>query len=143
VVDRDLLAAKLAELADRIGRVRARCPATADELRADRDALDVVSFNLMLGVQSCSDIAAHLIADEGWPVAVNLAGSFHRLRDEQVITAATAAALCRAVGLRNVVAHGYAGINPAMVHDAATRGELEAFAREVAAWAAQRPKNRE
>jgi uncharacterized protein YutE (UPF0331/DUF86 family) len=136
VVDRDLLAAKLAELSDRIARVRTRCPVTVDALRADRDALDLVSFNLMLAVQSCADIASHVIADEGWPSASNLAAAFNRLRDEGVIASGTAAALCRAVGLRNVVAHGYAGINPAMVHAAAMRGlgDLEAFAREVAAW---------
>lgn len=141
MVDRDLTAAKLAELADRVARVRAHCPATAEELRADRDALDLVSFNLMLAVQSCSDIASHLISDEGWHAASNLAGAFNRIRDEGVIATATAAALCRAVGLRNVVAHGYAGINPAMVHAAATQGvgDLEAFAREVAQWMTARP----
>lgn len=140
MVDLDLTAAKLAELGDRVARVRARCPATVDELRADRDALDLVSFNLMLAVQSCSDIASHLIADEGWRAATNLAGAFNRIGDEGVISAATAASLCRAVGLRNVVAHGYAGINPAMVHAAATQGlgDLEAFAREVAQWISTR-----
>lgn len=141
MVDRDLMVAKLAELGDRVSRVRTRCPATVDELRADRDALDLVSFNLMLAVQSCSDIASHLIADEGWRAATNLAGAFNRIRDEGVISATTAATLCRAVGLRNVVAHGYAGINPAMVHAAATRGldDLETFAREVAQWVSARP----
>jgi uncharacterized protein YutE (UPF0331/DUF86 family) len=139
VVDRHLIAAKLAELAERIERVRRHCPASADELRRDRDALDLVSFNLMLAVQSCADLASHIIADEGWPSASNLAGGFNRLRDEGVISAATADALCRAVGLRNVVAHGYAGINPAMVHAAALAGvsDLEAFAREVARWVAR------
>jgi uncharacterized protein YutE (UPF0331/DUF86 family) len=40
------------------------------------------------------------------------------------------------VGLRNVVAHGYAGVRPEMIHAAATAGlaDLEAFSREVAAW---------
>lgn len=136
VVDPDLIAAKLTELSDRVARVTSKCPSTVDELRDDRDALDVVSFNLMLAVQSCADIASHIIADEGWPTASNLAGGFNRLRDEAVISADTAVALCRAVGLRNVVAHGYAGINPTMVHDAAIKcvADLEAFAREVAAW---------
>ena len=140
MVDRDLVAAKLAELQDRIMRVRANCPPTLLALAADRNALDLVSFNLMLAVQSCADIASHVIADEGWPAAVNLVSSFNRLRDEGVITAPTAAALCSAVGLRNVVAHGYAGINPAMVYAAATRGlpDLEGFAREVATWVAHR-----
>ena len=46
-----------------------------------------------------------------------------------------------AVGLRNVVAHGYAGIDPASVHAAATAGvaDLNAFATEVAAWMTGRP----
>ena len=67
MVNRDLLAAKLAELSDRIGRVRAHAPATLEELESDRDVLDLVAFNLMLSVQSCADIASHLIADEGAP----------------------------------------------------------------------------
>ena len=140
MVDRGLLSVKLAELADRIARASSRCPATVDELRADRDALDLVSFNLMLAVQTCSDIASHIISDEGWPAAQSLAASFNRLRDQGVVSSATAAALARAVGLRNVVAHGYGGINPAMVHAAATAGvrDLEAFSQEVARWAASR-----
>jgi uncharacterized protein YutE (UPF0331/DUF86 family) len=141
VVDRHLTGIKLSELHDRIERVKSHCPANVELLRKNRDALDLVSFNLMLAVQSCADIAAHLIADEGWPSAANLAASFNRLRDEGVISASTAAVLGRAVGLRNVVAHGYAGINPAMVYDAATSGvgDLEAFAQEVARWIANRP----
>jgi uncharacterized protein YutE (UPF0331/DUF86 family) len=140
VVDRALLSAKLAELTHRTERARSRCPATVEELRADRDALDLVSFNLMLAVQTCSDVAAHLIADEGRPTAQSLAAAFNQLRDQGVISATTATALARAVGLRNVVAHGYGGINPAMVHAAATKGvrDLEAFADEVATWATSR-----
>lgn len=141
MVDRHLAAAKIAELADRIARVRRHCPPTIDALRANRDALDLVSFNLMLAVQSSADLAAHLIADEGWPAAVNLASGFNPLRDEGVISKATAESLCKAVGLRNVVAHGYAGINAAMVHAVAASGEdfLEAFAQQVAQWIGAQP----
>lgn len=106
----------------------------------DRDALDLVAFNLMLAVQACADIASHVIAHEGWPPADTLAGGFERLRDRGVISAPVCAALARAVGLRNVVAHGYAGVRPELIHAAATAGvaALEAFAREVAAWARSR-----
>lgn len=136
MVDRDLVAGKLVELGERVARARACCPGSAEALKHDRDALDLVSFNLMLAVQSCSDIASHIIADEGWRTATNLAGAFNRLRDQGVLSASTAAALGRAVGLRNVVAHGYSKINVSMVYEAATRGlaDLEAFAREVAAF---------
>ncbi len=136
MVDRDLVAAKLAELADRLSRVRAKCPLTAESFKTDRDALDLVSFNLMLAVQSCSDIACHIIADEGWSAPTTQASAYQQLHDQGVITKGTTQALSNAIGLRNVVAHGYAGINPAMVHAAATRSveDLGKFAREVAAW---------
>jgi uncharacterized protein YutE (UPF0331/DUF86 family) len=141
MVNRNLLAAKLTELAERMGRARKHCPATADALRTDRDAFDLVSFNLMLAVQACADVASHLIADEGWPAAASLGDSFDRLRERGVIGTETAAALGRAAGLRNVVAHGYGGVDATIVHAAASGGldQLEAFAREVAAWAASQP----
>ena len=83
MVDPDLVASKLSELADHLERVRTRRKATAEELAEDRDALDLVAFNLMLAVQTCADIASHLIADEGWPAAASLGGAFERLRDRR------------------------------------------------------------
>jgi uncharacterized protein YutE (UPF0331/DUF86 family) len=136
MVNRDRVAAKVADLSDRVSRAKQHCPPTSAELASNRDALDLVAFNLMLAVQACADIASHLIADEGWPAAQNLADSFQRLHERGVISAASASALSRAVGLRNVVAHGYSGIDANVVHAAATRGvaDLDAFAREVVRW---------
>lgn len=137
MVDRDLLAAKLAELADRVSRVREHLPGTAAELARDRDALDLVSFNLMLAVQVCADVASHVIADEAWPTARSIAEGFARLEEHGVLSAPTARALRDAVGLRNVVAHGYAKLDIGRAHRAASSGidDLGAFAREVSAWA--------
>jgi uncharacterized protein YutE (UPF0331/DUF86 family) len=129
-----------AKLADRAARARTLCPSTPEELRSDRNALDLVAFNLMLAVQSCADVASHLIADEGWPPAKTLAAAFETLATQGVIADKTARALARAVGLRNIVAHGYAGIDIPIVHAAATHGvaDLDRFAREVATWMATR-----
>ncbi len=137
MVDLDILTAKLAELGDRIGRVRQHRPPDAKTLAGDRDAFDLVSFNLMLAVQSCTDIATHLIADEGWPPARDLAEAFRRLHEHQVISRETSDALARATGLRNVVAHVYAQADPELVFQAASTGldDLERFSRQVAGWA--------
>ena len=136
MVNRDLVAAKLAELNDRVQRVRTHAPQSVEELEADRDRLDLVAFNLMLSVQICADIAGHVISDEGWPVARTLAEGFTRLQERGVITGATARSLRHAVGLRNVVAHGYAGIDPGMCYEASTAGlrDLESFAAELGRW---------
>jgi uncharacterized protein YutE (UPF0331/DUF86 family) len=136
LVDRGLITSKLAELADRAGQVRKHAKASAVLLAQDRDALELVSFNLMLAVQSCADIASHIIADEAWSPAGSLAEGFARLAEHGVISAETQRALARAVGLRNVVAHGYAGVDPNAVHAASTLGlaDLDRFAVEVASY---------
>jgi uncharacterized protein YutE (UPF0331/DUF86 family) len=87
-------------------------------------------------VQSAADIASHVVADEGWRPALTLADAFERLRENGVLTAPTAAAMAKAAGLRNVVAHGYAGVDVDTVFAAASRGvgDLDAFASELAGW---------
>jgi uncharacterized protein YutE (UPF0331/DUF86 family) len=140
VVQREIVQRKLADLDARVARVRAHRRPTAAELASDRDALDLVAFNLMLAVQAACDLAGHLIADEGWTAPPTAAESFQRLAEHQVITTKTATALRRAVGFRNVVAHGYAGIEVAATHAASTIGvdDFDRFAREVAAWLVKR-----
>jgi uncharacterized protein YutE (UPF0331/DUF86 family) len=141
MVKKDLVVSKLAELALRIARVETRTTPSASALASDIDALDIVSFNLMLAVQACADVAAHIVTEEGWAPARSLAEGFNRLVEHRVLQAPTAESLKRAVGLRNVVAHGYGRVDPDLVFVAATSGlaDLRAFANEVSAWLALRP----
>lgn len=136
MVDVAVVTSKLALLERRLQRIVALRPLEPLDLGNDEDQLDLISFNLMLCVQACADIASHLIADEGWPAASSLAEGFARLRERGVLSRETELALTRAVGLRNVVAHGYAGIDLAAIRNAATVGvsDLERFAKEVATW---------
>jgi uncharacterized protein YutE (UPF0331/DUF86 family) len=136
MVDTNIVAEKLKQLSRSIAKVRAHCPADPAELAAGSDALDLVSFNLLLAVQTCLDLASHLIADEGWAPAAKAREAFERLSEHGVLSSETAQALAQAVGLRNIVAHGYAGADPAQIHTAATAGlaDLERFATEVSGW---------
>jgi uncharacterized protein YutE (UPF0331/DUF86 family) len=140
MVDVNVVAMKLGELADRIARVREHYPADPEDLAWDRDALDLISFNLLLAVQTCLDLASHLIADEGWTPAATARGAFERLEEQGVISRETSLALHDAVGLRNFVAHGYSGVDPKQIHAAAKTGlaDLELFATEVSVWVEQR-----
>ena len=122
MVDLDLIAAKLGELSDRVARVRATRPASADELATDCDALDLVSFNLMLAVQTCVDVASHLISDEGWAPAADFATSFRRLHEHGVLDANLAGTLGRAAGLRNVIGLVEAPHDANLLFAAATHG---------------------
>jgi uncharacterized protein YutE (UPF0331/DUF86 family) len=141
MVNRNVVAAKLAELDLRIERIVKHRAISTVELAANADALDLVAFNLMLAVQICADIASHIISDAGWPSARTLGDAFERLAQHGVVTQPTSAALARAVGLRNVVAHGYAGVDVDLVHAAASHGiaDLKQFGREVARWVGSQP----
>jgi uncharacterized protein YutE (UPF0331/DUF86 family) len=136
VVNRDLLAAKLADLATRIERIRRHNKPSALELAADVDAFELVAFNLMLAVQLCSDMASHIISDDKLPSVRSLSEAFTRLAEHQVLSTETARGMSKAAGFRNVVAHGYVSVDPSIVHRAASDGiaDLERFAQEIAAW---------
>jgi uncharacterized protein YutE (UPF0331/DUF86 family)/predicted nucleotidyltransferase len=139
MVNRNVLSAKLAELADRVARIRECRRGRVEELKDDRDAVELVSFNFMLAVQVCVDIASHLIADGGWPLARTIGEGFTRLEERGVISAAIGTSMRDAVGLRNIVARGYAGVDLALVHRASFEGvdDLDSFARSLATWAAR------
>jgi uncharacterized protein YutE (UPF0331/DUF86 family) len=95
----------------------------------------------MLAVQLCADVASHIASDEGFVPARSLAEGFGRLAEHGILTPETAEQLKRAVGLRNMVAHGYGRLDPAAVFSAGQGGlaDLRAFTRQVAAWIATRP----
>jgi uncharacterized protein YutE (UPF0331/DUF86 family)/predicted nucleotidyltransferase len=131
-----IVTAMLREMSKRMDRVRTHLPSEASVLEKDRDALDLVSFNLMISVQSCLKLASYLVSDEGWPPADHTEEAFQRLSEHGVISKETAAALVSAVEMRDAVAHGYAGVVPRKMYDAAVNGigDLERFSREVSAW---------
>jgi uncharacterized protein YutE (UPF0331/DUF86 family) len=141
MVNKNLLAVKWTELSERLAQVRKHGKPTVAALEADRDATELVAFNLMLAIQACSDVANHVIADEGWAAPRTTAEAFTRLAEHGVIPAQLAAALKQAVGFRNIIVHGYSGVDLRPLHRAATDGiaDLDAFARAVTQWASASP----
>lgn len=136
MVDAAIVAAKLGEIEARVGRLQELRPRSVDELIGSRDRLDLVCFNLFVAVQSCLDLASHVIADAGWAPPATMGDSFRVLAEHGVIAQGTAEALARAAGFRNVVAHGYATLDASLAFTAATDGldDLQRFAGEVASW---------
>jgi uncharacterized protein YutE (UPF0331/DUF86 family) len=141
VIDRNIVAAKLAELDKRVRRVQATRRDEADAYALDETAAELVAFNLMLAVQCAGDLAAHLIADQEWPPASTAGEQFDRLAEQGVIPPDLAIQLRKAVGFRNAVAHGYAQLRTDLLHLAAHSGldELIRFSQHLASWLAQHP----
>ncbi len=89
---------------------------------ADPKGRDLAIFYLFLAIQECIDLAAHWVADEGWGEPDDAGSAFDVLADRRVLDRETATSLRAAVGLRNRIAHGYALLDYARVHQEAEAG---------------------
>jgi len=89
----------------------------AEEFLADVKNRDLASFYLFLAVQECIDLAAHWVSDAGWNVPEDAGATCDLLAEHGAIDRELATALRGAIGLRNRIAHGYASVDHARVHE--------------------------
>jgi uncharacterized protein YutE (UPF0331/DUF86 family) len=120
VVDKSLLAAKVAAVRDAVERIRAALPTDPDAFVADRTAREVVILNLFVALQECLALASHWLADEGSDVPQAYRDVFMALGQRGVVPAELAARLADASGLRNLVAHRYGVLDWARIHEIAS-----------------------
>jgi uncharacterized protein YutE (UPF0331/DUF86 family) len=62
VVDKTILASKIAAVRDAAARIRSVLPADATVFVADRTTREVVVLNLFVALQECVSLAAHWLA---------------------------------------------------------------------------------
>lgn len=128
---------KVRRLRATLEALRSRLPAEPDGMGSDRDVLDLVSFRVYLVVQDAVDIASHVLADEGWGPAPSLRDHFTILEQKRIIDAALVTSLSSAVKVRNVIAQGYAVVDPVKLPAAARALApiAESYCAAVLSWA--------
>jgi uncharacterized protein YutE (UPF0331/DUF86 family) len=129
MVDRSILARKIAAVRDAIERIRELLPATSEELRHDRTAREVITLNLFVAIQECVALATHWLADAGWGVPESYGEVFTALGERGVLDDDLAASLRSASGLRNLIAHQYGVLDYERVFELASSrlGDLSSF----------------
>lgn len=137
MTDRHLMEGRLSSIRDHVARIREKLPGTRDEFVADREAQEVVAFNLFLAFQDALDVAAHVIADRDWPVPSTNRAHFEILANRRALTAPTATAMARCAGLRNLIAHSYGGLDLGRLYEELPAGvtAIESFCAEIGALA--------
>lgn len=111
MVDKAVLAKKLATVRDAVARIGAILPSTAEEFHADRTAREVVTLNLFIALQDSIALATHWLADAGWDVPQSYGEVFTVLAEHEVLDAELASRLRAAAGLRNLIAHQYGALD--------------------------------
>ena len=133
-MERLIVERKLDSLQRCLARIAAKCPETADALKADVDLQDVLVLNISRAVQMCVDLATHLIADLPLAPPGTMGEAFDRLVEGGLMDAALALRMKKAVGFRNIAVHAYDAIDWDIVFAIASRhlGDFRAFAHVVA-----------
>jgi uncharacterized protein YutE (UPF0331/DUF86 family) len=135
-MDPDIISRKLESLARCIHRIEAKRPAAIEQLASDLDLQDILSINLERAVQVCVDIAAHVLTDLDSPPPQTMGEVFTLLAAQSVIDDATAAALRKAVGFRNLSVHAYDQVDWQRVFDIIHHRlhDFRKFAQQIASW---------
>jgi uncharacterized protein YutE (UPF0331/DUF86 family) len=133
MVKRSIITAKIMMIEEFISRVREKLPKSFEEFENDRDAQDLVLFNLIQAIQSCVDIAAHIVSDESLGYAGSMNEFFYLLQQKHIISMELTEKLISSVGFRNVCVHGYLDLDFTIVYQAASSGvsDLEAFIKAI------------
>ena len=134
MVDKAVLAGKLAAIRDAVIRVREVIPASAEAFRQDRTAREVVTLNLFIALQETIALAAHWVADQGWSVPQSHGEVFTVLGERNVIDDDLARRLCAAAGLRNLIAHQYGVLDTDRIFAIASSDldDLHVFCQQIA-----------
>lgn len=133
-MDREVIDAKLESLRRCLQRLRDKLPTDATELALDPDRQDIIALNLVRAVQVSADIAAHIVAERGWPVPATMGEGFQLLAEHGLLTADTARRMRAAVGFRNIAVHNYERIDWQIVQSILEHhlDDFDAFAIAVA-----------
>ncbi|MDD9979808.1 MAG: DUF86 domain-containing protein [Gammaproteobacteria bacterium] len=120
MIDRTILARRVAAVRDAADRIREVLPAQREAFVADRAAREIVTLNLFVALQECLSLAAHWLADAGWEVPGTYAHVFRALAERGVLDHDLAVRMAAAAGLRNLIAHRYGTLDWTRIHDVAS-----------------------
>ena len=109
MIDHDLVLAKAGLIRRHLRRMKEKGEVNLETFLNDLDRQEVISFNLHLAIENCTDLAAHIISEEGLgvPGPGSASEMFYLLEDNGYITTQLTEKMIKAVGLRNLIVHEY------------------------------------
>lgn len=136
MVDRDLIRRKLADLDQYVRQLSEYRNVTVEEYRADWRTQRIVERTFQMSIETCIDVANHVIADRKLRVPATYAETFDVLAEAGMLDPALRSVMVRMCGFRNLIVHDYARLEPARVIQVLREGlpDFEAFANAAIGW---------
>ncbi len=107
MVDETLILRKLAELDEYFKQIKEYEGITTAEYSADWKIQRVIERTLQMMIETCVDIAGHIIADKRYRTPTSYSDSFRVLQEEKVLSDKLFFALEKMAKFRNIVVHHY------------------------------------
>ena len=128
MVDRDLVLRRLALLDMYLDQLAPYRTIDSDAYRGDWKVQRIVERTLHLAIETCMDVADHIVADRRLRVPETGAESFEILAEAGLLSGELGRLLASMVGFRNILVHDYTRLDPAIVMRV-LRADLDDLAR--------------
>ncbi len=115
MVDRDLILRRLALLETYLEQLAPYREIGLAAYQHDWKTQRIVERTLHLAIETCMDVADHIVADRRLRVPETGAESFEILAEAQLVPRELGNALAKMVGFRNILVHDYTRLDPAIV----------------------------
>lgn len=115
MVDRDLVLRKIADLDEYLVQLADYRSLDLETYQRDWKTQRIVERTLHLVVETCMDVADHIVADERLRIPDTGAAAFEALGERGLISPDLAKAPGRMVGFRNILVHEYARLDAGIV----------------------------
>ncbi len=115
MVDEALILRKLAELDQYYKQLKEYENTTVDQYSDDWKIQRIIERTLQMMIETCVDIAGHIIADKGFRIPKSYADTFKVLLEEKILSRKLSAALEKMAKFRNIVVHHYDKVDAEIV----------------------------
>jgi len=115
MVDEALILRKLSELDEYCRQIKGYENITVDEYSGDWKIQRIIERTLQMMIETCVDIAGHIIADKEFRIPKSYADTFKVFREEKILDSKLSAALEKMAKFRNIVVHHYDKVDAEIV----------------------------
>ena len=115
MVDKTLILRKLAELDEYNIQIKEYEKITVVQYLDDWKIPRIIERTLQMMIETCVDIASHIIADKEYRVPKSYSDTFKVLHEEKIVSSELFSALDKMAKFRNIVVHDYDKVDAEIV----------------------------
>ena len=115
MVDKTLILRKLAKLDEYLGQIREYSAVSLEEYEENWKVQRIIERTLQIMIETCLDVAGHIISDEGFRVPETYAEMFKILIENRILEKTQSDPLTKMAKFRNIVVHNYEKMDPSIV----------------------------